>query len=59
LTDQQKAEEQKAILYYLKRSPKDSLKKEAADLIESQADRIKELESYLSSIGAGGVSKMQ
>lgn len=59
MTDQQKAEEQKAILYYLKRSPKDSLKKEAADLIESQADRIKELESYLSSIGAGGVSKMQ
>lgn len=52
-------DEQKATVHYLRRSPKDSLKKEAADLIESQAERIKELEKYLEAIGAGGVSKMQ
>lgn len=59
MTPDQKIEEQKQIVHYLRRSPKDSLKKEAADLIESQFERIKELEKYLDSIGAGGVSKMQ
>lgn len=40
-------DEDKVILQYLRNSPKDSLKKEAADLIQRQSDEIATLKEKI------------